>query len=116
MSRQQIVRRNIDGANLEMWGAMDPLLKRIYAGRGVADLALLELGLSGLPPPSALLGMDLAVRRLVEALRRDQRVIVVGDFDADGATSCALMMLGLDAMALSRSTIWCPIGLILVTA
>ena len=77
---------------------MDPLLKRIYAGRGVADPALLELGLAGLPSPSTLLGMDLAVRRLVEALRRDQQVIVVGDFDADGATSCALMMLGLNAM------------------
>ena len=84
---------------------MDPLLKRIYAGRGVADPTLLELGLAGLPPPSALLGMDLAVHRLVAALRLEQHIIVVGDFDADGATSCALMMLALDAVSYTHLTL-----------
>lgn len=95
---QQIVRRDVDNSKLELLPSIDPLLQRIYAGRGISDPAMLDLGLGALPQPNAMLGMQKAVQRLLQALAADQSIIVVGDFDADGATSCALMMLGMTSM------------------
>ena len=78
--------------------ALDPLLQRIYATRGICEAQELDRGLAGLPHPNQLLGIDAAVTRLLHALKLQQRVVVVGDFDADGATSSALMVMGLRAM------------------
>ena len=75
-----------------------PLLRRVYLAREVGEEAQLNRQLNCLPPPSSLCGVASAVARLIVALRAQQRLIVVGDFDADGATSSALMMLALRAM------------------
>ena len=77
---------------------LDPLLQRIYLARGIADSASLERKLSCLPAPAAMQGIAAAVELLADVLRQQQRVLIVGDFDADGATSAALMMLALTAM------------------
>ena len=77
---------------------LDPLLKRIYLARGITDSASLERKLSCLPAPTAMQGIPAAVELLVEALRQQKKVLIVGDFDADGATSAALMVLALTAM------------------
>ncbi|WP_428348654.1 single-stranded-DNA-specific exonuclease RecJ [Methylonatrum kenyense] len=78
--------------------AISPLAARILAGRGVRDAADLDLGLQRLHPATELGGLDRAVALLATAVERDQRIVVVGDFDADGATSCALTLLALRAM------------------
>ena len=65
-------------------------LRRIYGHRGIGALADLDLALSGLEPPSALRDIDQAAGRIAEAVREGQRIALVGDFDADGATSVAL--------------------------
>lgn len=70
-------------------------LRRIQAARTTAP-ADLTLDLAGLPPP-ALRGIDAAVELLVRALAEQRRILVIGDFDADGATSTALALLGLRA-------------------
>jgi len=57
-----------------------------------------ELSLSGLLPPDRLAGMDKALALLEEAMRTGQHILIVGDFDADGATSSALMVLALKSM------------------
>lgn len=75
-----------------------PLLQRIYLSRGVSSEAELGRQLGELPSPSLLKGIDKAVNLLVSALENQGRILIVGDFDADGATSTALMVLALSAM------------------
>lgn len=72
-----------------------PLLKRIYASRGLRSDTDLERGAKGLHSYDKLNGIDAAVNLLIDALREHKRIIVVGDFDADGATSSALSVLAL---------------------
>tara|TARA_R110000787_G_scaffold38998_21_gene97939 strand:- start:21845 stop:23620 length:1776 start_codon:yes stop_codon:yes gene_type:complete len=78
------------------------LLQRIYAGRGVVDQQELSLGLAELPPPDQLHGLGEAVRLLTEALRGEQSILVIGDFDADGATSTVVAVLALRSMGCRR--------------
>lgn len=75
--------------------AIHPLLKRIYASRGLAGDADLERGARGLLGFNQLHGIEPAVQLLVSALADNRRIIIVGDFDADGATSAALSVLAL---------------------
>ncbi len=74
------------------------LLWRIYRMRGVTCADDIRRELAGLIPPTQMQGLDDAVTCLIRALRAQQRVLVIGDFDADGATSCAVAMLGLRAL------------------
>ncbi|WP_158135685.1 single-stranded-DNA-specific exonuclease RecJ [Photobacterium damselae] len=73
--------------------AIPARLKRIYASRGVTHDGELERGAKGLLSYNQLHGMAQAVDLLEQALRNNQRIIIVGDFDADGATSSALSVL-----------------------
>lgn len=73
--------------------AIPARLKRIYASRGITHDGELERGAKGLLSYNQLHGMAQAVDLLEQALRNNQRIIVVGDFDADGATSSALSVL-----------------------
>ena len=77
--------------------AISPLLWRVYRARGISDAAELERELSSLIPPQHMSGLDAAVTLLVEAIELEKRILIVGDFDADGATSCALAVLALRA-------------------
>jgi single-stranded-DNA-specific exonuclease len=90
--------RTFDALDGDFDPQFDPLLKRIYLARGVTQQAALERQLSCLPSPSSMLGIDTAVAILAAALVEQKRVLIVGDFDADGATSSALMVLALTAM------------------
>jgi single-stranded-DNA-specific exonuclease len=69
---------------------LHPLLARVYAARGIASEQDLALDFSRLLPPAGLLGVHAAASLLADTLERGDRVLVVGDFDADGATSTAL--------------------------
>ncbi|WP_312710240.1 single-stranded-DNA-specific exonuclease RecJ [Stenotrophomonas sp.] len=72
-----------------------PLLARLYANRGALtpELALPRLG--NLHAPELLTGMEAAVDLLIDAIAKDKRILVVGDFDCDGATACAVGVRGL---------------------
>ncbi|MBA5762163.1 single-stranded-DNA-specific exonuclease RecJ [Vibrio sp. 404] len=72
-----------------------PLLKRIYLTRGITSVEQLETGARGLHSYQKLHGIQLAVELMFDAIKTNQRIIVVGDFDADGATSSALSVLAL---------------------
>lgn len=82
-------------ASLPDLGNLPPLLTRLYAARGVLSAVELEKGLARLIPFTQLKGIDAAVTLLVEGLRQRQRLLIVGDFDADGATASTVGMLGL---------------------
>ena len=89
------IRRHVAEAHADWPAHVPPLLRRVYAARGADDPALAQPKLAQLLPPDALLGLDAAVRLLAEAIAGGQRILVVGDFDCDGATACALAVRGL---------------------
>src|SRR5580698_4265976 len=76
---------------------LHPVLRRVYAARGIADEADLDLSLERLLPVRSLEGLD-AATTLLGAHRAAGRVLVIGDFDADGATSTALLVRALRAL------------------
>lgn len=82
-------------ASLPDLGNLPPLLTRLYAARGVLSAVELEKGLARLIPFTQLKGIEAAVELLVEGLRQRQRMLIVGDFDADGATASTVGLLGL---------------------
>ena len=77
---------------------LHPVTRRVLAGRGVTAADGLDVSLKQLIAPDRMSGMDIAVDVLKAALRAQQRIVVVGDFDADGATSTALALRALKAM------------------
>jgi single-stranded-DNA-specific exonuclease len=76
-------------------GDLPPLLTRLYAARGVQSADELDKSLARLIPYQRLKGIDAAVDLLVDALAQRQRILYVGDFDADGATASCVGVLGL---------------------
>jgi single-stranded-DNA-specific exonuclease len=92
VSARRIVRRPTLTAPGDLPAALHPVLRRVYGARGVRGAEDLELGLDRLLPVSSLGGMAAAVELLLRCHRDGRRVLVVGDFDADGATSTALVV------------------------
>lgn len=78
------------------------LLQRIYAARGIETPTQLETGLKQLASPQQLKGIDAAVELLQEGLQAQWAVLIVGDFDADGATSTAVAMEAMAAMGFQQ--------------
>lgn len=76
---------------------LHPVLRRVLLGRGLNDAAQLDHGLSNLLPP-AFSQFDQAASALAEAICAQRRIVIVGDFDADGATASALSIRALRAM------------------
>ncbi|WP_145537610.1 single-stranded-DNA-specific exonuclease RecJ [Yersinia kristensenii] len=77
---------------------LHPLLRRLYVSRGVKSAEELERGVKGLLAWQQLDGIDAGVTLLQQALADRRRIVIVGDFDADGATSTALAVLALRSM------------------
>ncbi|MGB0203823.1 MAG: single-stranded-DNA-specific exonuclease RecJ [Neptuniibacter sp.] len=102
MNQIKIVQRPQPDASLPVFTQANPVLARIYASRGIHDLNGLGRSLSELLPDSGLSGLDQAVRRLVQALENREKIIIVGDFDCDGATSTAVAVLALRMMGVSE--------------
>jgi len=88
---RKLLRRTAN-ESLELPESIHPLLQRIYRQRKIADNSDIELGLANLLAPDSLKGLPEAIELLVQAIRLQSRILIVADFDADGATSCALAM------------------------
>ena len=93
----QLRRREVD-ESITLPAELSPLLRRLYASRGVKSPDDLERGLKGMLHWRTLTGVEKAVEMLHDAFENNLRIMVVGDFDADGATSTALSVLSLRAM------------------
>ncbi|HAT6801487.1 TPA: single-stranded-DNA-specific exonuclease RecJ [Citrobacter freundii] len=93
----QLRRREVD-ESAELPADLSPLLRRLYASRGVRSAQDLERSVKGMLPWQQLSGVEKAVEILYNAFREGTRIIVVGDFDADGATSTALSVLGMRSL------------------
>lgn len=93
--RKTIVRR-LAPDTADHFPNVSPLMRRVYAARGVRDEGELEYQLTRLLRPE-LKGLSAAVELLADALTLNQRILIVGDFDADGATSTVLAIRCLKA-------------------
>jgi single-stranded-DNA-specific exonuclease len=78
------------------------VLRRVYVARGVDSCEQIDYALDKLMPPDRLGGLDQAVGLLVEVIESGGHILVVGDFDADGATSCALCLRALHGLGAER--------------
>jgi single-stranded-DNA-specific exonuclease len=96
---QKNIRRRDSVQPVEFQTAIHPLLQRIYSARGVQHERELQYQLANLHKPN-FKGLDEAVSLLADAVVAQAKIIIVGDFDADGATSSALAVLALRAMGL----------------
>lgn len=95
-----IRRREADISSKLQAAALPEALKRVYANRGITDPAALSLTLDQLHPPQHLKGIAEAAELLADAIEGDGRVLIIGDFDADGATSSAMAVSVLRQMGL----------------
>ena len=84
--------------DLQPLAAESPTLARLFAARGVTQLDELDTHIANLLPADGLYGVDTAAQLLDQAIDAGERILIVGDFDCDGATSTALMMRALTAM------------------
>ena len=100
LSPPTIRRRQADISSALQNAALPEVLKRVYASRGITDPGQLALGLDQLLPPASLKGVTDAAELLADAIEGEARVLIVGDFDADGATSCAMAVSVLQQMGL----------------
>lgn len=75
-------------------GALPPILKRIFLARGLTSSEQLDRSLTKLPSPWLFSNMETMVAHLITALEQQQKICIVADIDADGATSCAVAMKG----------------------
>jgi single-stranded-DNA-specific exonuclease len=87
-----IRRRPVNEAALVALHGLPPLLARLYAARGVRTPSDLDLGLAGLAPVGGLEGVAEGAALVARHLEQGKRILIVGDFDADGATSTALLV------------------------
>ena len=88
--------------------AFDPLLARVYAQRGIEDPQQLDYGLQQLTPYHTMAGIKDAVAILASAIAEQKHILIVGDFDCDGATSTSLAYLALGAMGAQRVSFLVP--------
>ena len=90
--QKQILRREVPAGNKL---CDDPLLDRLYRSRHIKNACQLDRTLAAIHNPNLMSGLDDAVALLLEAYEKQQKIVIVGDFDADGATSTALAVLAL---------------------
>ena len=88
---------------LEQQG-VHPVLSRIYAARGVVTRSDLDTALSGLIAPDRLTNADAAALLLADMLAAHRKILVVADYDCDGATACAVAIRGLRGLALATGS------------
>ncbi len=81
---------------------IDPLLRRVYQNRNISDPDEISYSLKKLHPPQSLKGMEEATQLLGNAIKNDASVVIVGDYDTDGATATAMAILGLSRLGAKR--------------
>ncbi|MBP6748160.1 MAG: single-stranded-DNA-specific exonuclease RecJ [Xanthomonadaceae bacterium] len=103
MSAVRTIRRREAATAVGDWPAtISPFLRDLYAARGATEFALAQPKLTGLLPPDGLSNIDAAVDLLEDAIAHDRHLVVVGDFDCDGATACAVGVRGLRMLGAQR--------------
>ena len=100
MSAVKIQTRSIDqtACHTLIQSGADPLTARLCAARGVVSPSELDDKLAALLPYQTLTNCEAAASRLADAVQKKEKILIVADYDADGATACSVGMAGLGAM------------------
>lgn len=102
MSALELRRRELQGEPSGWDAAVHPVLQRVYAARGVLRPEGVAHRLQHLLPPHSLGGLDIATALLAEAIRGNWAILIVGDYDCDGATGTAVAVRGLRMLGAKR--------------
>lgn len=102
MADAGIIVRRASGDSGRLPGTLHPVVRRVLSARGISGAEDLDLSAGRLLGFASLRGIDAACALLQDALERDARILVIGDYDADGATATALALRGLRALGASR--------------
>ncbi len=97
---KKIIKRRLQSSD-SISDQLHPVLQRIYSSRGIQSVADLPRDLEHILPYHPLMGMDTAVELLAAAVMQQQKIVIVGDFDADGATSSALAIRALKSFGIA---------------
>ncbi len=100
--------RAVPALNTQWPAGMHPILQRVYASRGIEDACQIDHRLASMATPAALGGIEAACRLLAHAIAEDRQIVVVGDFDCDGATGTAVAVRGLRLLGAKRVTYRVP--------
>ncbi len=100
MSTRRLIRRQAPPA--AALNTLHPLLARVFAARGIASPQEVDYSLNHLADVWQLKNIRSAAEHLQQALEQNRSIVIIGDYDADGATSTALAMRGLRAMGFHR--------------
>jgi single-stranded-DNA-specific exonuclease len=101
LNKVEIQRRESTDSSANIFNQVPTALAKIYAARGLKDQQQLGRSLADLLPDSGLADIEKATKRVAQAINQKQHIIVVGDFDCDGATSTAVLILGLRMMGVA---------------
>lgn len=98
--QKTIIQRQVDDAVVSrlIESGVSPLLARLYSARGVEDEAALSISLNQIIPPNQLTNSTAMAKLLADAIAEKKKILIVGDYDADGATATAVAMKGLLSM------------------
>ncbi|MFA7349708.1 MAG: single-stranded-DNA-specific exonuclease RecJ [Methylotenera sp.] len=77
---------------------VSPLMSRLFAARGVVDVSQMSTNLSSLLPPQSLTHNQAMAKLLADAIAANKKLLVIGDYDADGATATAVAVKGLQVL------------------
>ena len=101
MHSVEIKRRETVDSNTNIFNQVPEALAKVYASRGLNDEDQLGRSLADLLPDGGLIDIDLATNRVAQAIIQREHIIVIGDFDCDGATSTVVLLLGLRMMGVA---------------
>jgi single-stranded-DNA-specific exonuclease len=102
IGRPRIQRRAVPSLRADWPASLHPVLHRVFAARGVVASSEIEYRLAALLAPAQLGGIARACELIADALRADTPIVIVGDFDADGATGTAVAVRGLRRFGATR--------------
>lgn len=106
--QKKIIRREFGPEQAALFHDLHPLLRRVYTTRQVQSPQELDRTLESLLPYHLMSGIDKAVALLTEAVTKNQRILIVGDFDADGATSTAVAVRALKSFGANQVNFLVP--------
>ena len=95
---KKMLRREVLTSTDDQLATLNPVLQTIFKARNINSIDELDYSFKQLPAPESMLGMDSMVDALCDALANQQKIVIVADFDADGATSCAVAKIGLELL------------------
>ena len=99
---RKVRQRETDSVSNTLPDSLHPVIRRVLLARNITDKKSLELELGRLEPPASLSGVEQAAELLAEAVVAGQKILIVGDFDADGATGTAVAVRALELMGASN--------------